>query len=150
MQGVLGLQNQEMARELRISPEWYSKVVNGKRPASIDLVLRLDDLVRRRGIEQRLSQFKRERARDIGAEDLNLGPKLESHDASDRAVSEGVASRIPQKREPSTRADCERYFQHLMDAADLSDDPNAWPVILHRLKHEFPLEEWRPAEPDKP
>lgn len=53
-----------------------------------------------------------------------------------------VASRIPQQRAPSTRQDCEAYVRQLLDAAEMSEDPNAWPVIHDRLKKQFPLAEW--------
>jgi len=33
-------------------------------------------------------------------------------------------------------------MQQLFDAAESSDNPNAWPVIHDRLKKKFPLEEW--------
>jgi transcriptional regulator with XRE-family HTH domain len=153
----LGLQNQEMARELRITPEWYSKVVNGKVVGSLDLLLRLDDLVRRRNIEHRLSQFKRapilprhddpdalEEER-IQQHSLKAGVFVERDDMPESAKTERVASRFSDRKSPATRKDCETYFQALMTAAEISDDPNAFPVILHRLRKEFPLDEWPPA-----
>jgi transcriptional regulator with XRE-family HTH domain len=64
-----------------------------------------------------------------------------------RATYETVASRIPQQRTPSTRQDCEDYLRQLLDRAEASEDPNAWPVILHRLRKQFPLAEWDEPPP---
>jgi hypothetical protein len=50
VQHQLQMNNRQMAGELRVSEFWYSKVVNGHRPASADLLLRLDDLQRRRDV----------------------------------------------------------------------------------------------------
>jgi len=142
VQTELRLSNREMAAELRVSEHWYSKLVNRHRTPSEDLVLRLDEMLRRRNLSG--SKFELTHLKTGG---------LASRVAETVAPYSGaVASRLPQKREPSTRADCEGYFSQLMDAADLSDDPNAWPVILHRLKKQFPLDEWSspPSEEGKP
>jgi hypothetical protein len=40
-----------MAVELRITPEWFSKIINGKVAPSEDIGLRLDDFIRRRRLE---------------------------------------------------------------------------------------------------
>lgn len=54
-----------------------------------------------------------------------------------------VASRLsPTPGAPSTRADCEALFADLLDAAERSGNPNAFPVIHDRLKKKFPLAEW--------
>lgn len=50
---------------------------------------------------------------------------------------------------PASLADVEAYFQELRRAAIESEDPNAWPVIMHRLKQHFPLHEWERREPRK-
>lgn len=47
-QRQLDLTNRDMAKELRVSEFWLSKVLNGHRPPSDDLMLRLEDLQRRR------------------------------------------------------------------------------------------------------
>lgn len=49
-QRLLDLNNRQMSSELRVSEFWLSKVLNGHRPPSADLMLRLDDLVRRKGV----------------------------------------------------------------------------------------------------
>lgn len=53
-----------------------------------------------------------------------------------------VASNLIPKREPSSRADCDKYFAALLDAAERSGNPDAFPVLHNRLRREFPLEEW--------
>jgi transcriptional regulator with XRE-family HTH domain len=50
-QQKLGLNNQELAAELRITPEWIGKILNGKAAGSDDIGLRLEELLRRRGLE---------------------------------------------------------------------------------------------------
>lgn len=58
-----------------------------------------------------------------------------------------VASRIsPAPGAPSSRADCEVYFAELLDEAERSGNPNAFPVIHDRLKKKFPLSEWATEE----
>lgn len=128
-----------MASELRVSEHWYSKLVNRHRVPSGDLLLRLDELLRRRNIPSANFELVHLKSGDLAG-------RVEESQA---AYSGAVASRIPQKREPSTRADCESYFARLMDAAELSDDPNAFPVILHRLKKDFPLDEWCAPPPEE-
>lgn len=117
-----------MASQLRVSEHWYSKITNGHRPISDDLMLRLDDLLRRSGV--------------VLGSTLNSGDKPATLVEEPRVTFGRVASRIPLQRSPSTRKDCEDYVQTLLDRAELSDDPNAWPVIHTRLKKQFPLEEW--------
>jgi hypothetical protein len=76
-------------------------------------------------------------------------PRLKSGGKPAAAVEEEqdkfrtVASRIPQRRTPSTRQDCEAYVQQLFDAAEESDNPNAFPVIFDLLTRELPLDKWR-------
>jgi hypothetical protein len=133
-QKLLDMSSRQLAGELRVSEFWLSKVFNGHKPASDDLMLRLDDLLRRRKLV------------------LDTNPKSGGRRAA--AVEEPggrydtVASRIPQQRTPSTRMDCETYVRELLDAAEASNDPNAWPVILHRLRRDFPLTEWPPSPPE--
>ena len=50
-QAELKLNAQQMAAQLRITPEWLSKIMNGRVQGSDDIGLRLDDLRRRAGIE---------------------------------------------------------------------------------------------------
>jgi len=38
--------------------------------------------------------------------------------------------------------------QQLFDAAELSDNPNAFPALHDRLKKQFPLDEWASTNPD--
>ena len=44
------LQLAELADELHITPEWLSKIFNGHHPASYNIGLRLDDFLRRQGL----------------------------------------------------------------------------------------------------
>lgn len=73
---------------------------------------------------------------------LILGGKITAVSEGDSGIYGEVASRIPEQRNPSTRADCESYTRRLFDAAELSEDPDAFPAIMSRLKKQFPLDEW--------
>lgn len=55
---------------------------------------------------------------------------------------ETVASRIPLDRRMPTRADCEDLLQQVLDAAEAEGSPENIPVIYHRLKKQFPPDEW--------
>ncbi len=58
-----------------------------------------------------------------------------------------VASRLgPSDSRLPTRADCELLFQQILDAAEQSGDPSAFPVLMHRLKKQFSLDEFEPAQ----
>lgn len=46
------------------------------------------------------------------------------------------------RRGPSTQGDCETYFTELMKRAKHSNNPDAFPAIMTRLKKSFPLDEW--------
>lgn len=59
-----------------------------------------------------------------------------------------VAPRIPIDKRMPTRSDCEALLQQLLDAAEAEGSPENIPVIYHRLKKQFPLDEWA-QEPDK-
>lgn len=80
---------------------------------------------------------------------LNLGGLAGAAVEEPRGKHEAVASRIPQQRLPSTRADCEAYVQQLFNRVEVSDNPNAFPFIYERLIREFPLAEW-PLDPPVP
>jgi len=138
VQRQLDLTNRQMAVELRVSEFWYSKIVNGHRPASDDLLLRLDDLMRRKNIVVGTSPAI--------TDHLKLGGKLATVEEAPGDRYKAVASRLSQQRIPSTRLDCEDYVRQLLDAAEASDNPNAWPVIHDRLLKKFPLVEWEPAK----
>lgn len=51
VQKLLKLTAGQMAAELRITPEWLSKITNGRVQGSDDIGLRLDEFLRRKGIE---------------------------------------------------------------------------------------------------
>lgn len=133
----LELDQEQMGRRLGVSREWVSKIERGhEQPSALieQAIVKLE--------EEEL--HKRERAENR----LKKGALPARVEESGSAYSGGVANRLPLKREPSSRADCEAYVAELFAEAERSGDPNAWPVILHRLRREFPLHEWRP--PDAP
>jgi hypothetical protein len=63
----LGVNKKQMAALLRITPEWYSRVINTPGAASDDLLLRLDQVLRERGLESRSSGAVREDAVPYGS-----------------------------------------------------------------------------------
>lgn len=122
----LGLNKKQMAARLEISPEWYGMIVSGKRPVTRDVMLRHDDVLRR---------------------EIEFSSGLaDSHQA---AVRSGAREPVGYPH-PSTRADCQIYFQALIEAAAGSGNPNAFPVIHDRLLKLFPLSEWKGAAAPAP
>lgn len=79
---------------------------------------------------------------------LKSGGQRTSANEEAPATYEVVASRIPQRREPSTRADCDQLFQRILDAAELSNDPNAFPAIYVHLQDGL-AKKW-PPPPEEP
>lgn len=62
---AFGLNLREMAAELRITPEWLSKILNGHERPSYNIGLRLDDFLRRGGVNW--SDVERDKAsRSLG------------------------------------------------------------------------------------
>lgn len=135
MQRELKLKGYQMAAELRITPEWYSRLSRGKEPISHDIQLRLNDLVRR----------KKHGATSI----TGVGHEPPRATFRKNGPPPMVASRItPAPGAPSSRADCEVYFAELLDAAERSGNPNAFPVIHDRMKKQFPINDWEPVKGD--
>jgi len=113
-----------MAEELRITPEWYSKLIRGKEALSEDIQLRLSDLERRKKTE-------------LGTIYPAGGTDRASHVGEDGPPM--VASRLsPAPGAPSTRADCEVLFADLLDAAARTGNPNAYPFVYDWLFNNFP------------
>jgi transcriptional regulator with XRE-family HTH domain len=73
---------------------------------------------------------------------LKTGGRTALNVAEPGDTCETVASRFPQRREPSNRADCLAYMLQLLDAAEVSGNPDNFPAIMARLKKQFPLDEW--------
>ena len=130
----LKLTQQQLAQALLLSRNYIAQIEMGAREPTVRVVNALEQLV-----DRQRARSTNHPAREEG---LKAGDKRHRIEEPQLAYSGGVASRIPQRRAPSTRADCEDYFRSLLDAADLGDDPNAFPVIHDRLKKEFPLTEW--------
>jgi len=103
-----------------VSREWISKLERGKEEPSELMRIKLSAL------EQQLGLHKREA--DTGFS-RNRPPSIVGEDP---ATFGGVASKITSRREPSTRQDCEAYFAELLDRAEATENPNAFPVI-HEL-----------------
>ena len=137
----LDLTQQELAERLLLSRNYIAQIEMGVREPSVRVVGAAEALLAKAHRANRAGA-----AVDIPHLKTGVPRAAQLEEPSDRYGT--VASRIPQQRSPSTRADCEAYAQELFDAASLSKDPNAWPVILHRLKKQFPLEEWPEAGPE--
>lgn len=126
-----------MAGELRITPEWFSKITNEHRKISPDILLRAGDLARRNGVELGSIVLQ-----EIKTPNLKTGGRGASVIGEENDNYGTVASRLPQRREPSNRADCLAYVLKLLDAAEASGNPDNFPAIMARLKKQFPLDEW--------
>lgn len=131
-----------MAKELNITPEWFSKITNEHRKISDNILLRAGDLARRNSIELSSSEVAVLNKKPVNYRESGSRDSSSLHEESPSSGSV-VASRIPpEARSPSTRADVEHYMKILIEAAENSGNPNAWPVIYDRLKKRFPLDEW--------
>jgi len=118
-----------MAERLGITREWYSRLETGG-PAVTEL------------LQIKIEKLEKENSGHI-APRLKTGAKVGALEEPADDTYGRVASRLPQdQRKPSTRAECEAYFATLMERAEASDNPNAFPVIHDRLRKKFPLDEW--------
>lgn len=74
-------------------------------------------------------------------------------DGSPPRVREGrrvlMAPNVSPHRKPSSRVDCEDYFNKLLDAAEESGEPNAFPVIHDRLRKLLPIHEWETPQTER-
>jgi len=136
---ALDIPKQEMASELRITPEWLSKILNGHHQGSEDIGLRLEDLLRRRGIES--TSIKR----DSGNTRIpTAGSGTRRSDKPPRYGLTEPDSGAIEKRMPN-RADCEALFRRILDAAEREGSPENVPVLYRLMKKhlasEFPVEE---------
>lgn len=125
-----GITQAGLAAKLLVSRNYISQIEAGLKIPSPRLVAQME-----RMLTESTTQVSKTAA-------LKSGGRAGAVEEAKVASYGGVASRIPQKRQPSTRQDCEDYFRQLMDRADLSDNPNAFPVIHDRLRKHFPLDEW--------
>lgn len=118
------LSKKRMAALLKISPEWYGKIVSGKKEVSNDVMLRHSVLL-------------------MGNLDLDSSPAGGNELKKPVLVHSPGAGKAELMDGPSTREDCEMYFLAIIQAASTSGNPNAFPVIHDRLTKQFPLSEWR-------
>lgn len=89
---TFNLSIQQMAVELRIRPEWLSRIVNRHQPVSYNIGLRFDDFLRRQGVDP--ERFARGTA-EISATAARLGPALELRktiEANVRALVDSAGS----------------------------------------------------------
>jgi hypothetical protein len=148
-QELLGLPAYRLADELKITPEWLSKIYRNKATVSDDIGLRLDALLRNRGIDPSSIEQSSISPAEESPGDYAILRDKEAHNlpGSKIRISPMVDPRFATKRLPSTRQDCENYFAELMKRAAASDNPNAFPAIMDRLMKKFPLDEWDEIEP---
>ena len=148
IQEKLALNNQEMAEELRITPEWIGKILNGRVRCSDDIGLRLDELCRSRGIEPN-SIFPAVKTGNYP----NLG-KQHSGLVEDDKAKFGVSSRPPMRitpgheipaKEPSEQ-DCLKYLASYL--AIMRTTPGGLGHTFIELQRHFPLP--RPTEIESP
>lgn len=118
------LTKKRMAALLKISPEWYGKIVSGKEEVSPNVLLRHSFLL----------------MGNVEADSSFTGGHEPGKPVLVHSAGPGKAELVDG---PSTREDCERYFLAVIQAASTSGNPNAFPVIHDRLTKQFPLSEWR-------
>lgn len=148
----LGLTQEGLGQALMLSRNYIAQIETGKREPSIRVCSALDALVDKKRAQSTSPQSKSSsltgevispqnavRAKDHGVVSRQEGRSLHSGPLNSRMV----ASRMhTPPGAPSARADCELYLAELLDAAERSGNPNAFPVIHDRLKKKFPIAEW--------
>ncbi|MBA4136749.1 MAG: hypothetical protein C0518_05480 [Opitutus sp.] len=140
LRATLQLSQDEMAERLGVSRVWLSYLENAQREVNELLQIKIERLEKVAGVDS-------EHVNPVDEKRLNLGEKARGVEETRSDIYGVVASRFTDRKSPSTRKDCEDYFTQLMDAADLAENPNAFPVLFERLKRQFPLDEWPPPPP---
>ncbi len=125
------LDQDAMGDEIGLSREWVSKLETGKEKPSERVRLKVEKI-------EREQLHKRE----ASLTHLKLGGLPRAVETGSRGNYEPVASRIPLDKRMPTRTDCEMLLQQVLDTAETEGAPENIPVIYHRLKKQFPLEEW--------
>lgn len=113
-----------MAARLEIAREWLSKLENGRQPVSAAVTLKYLALDREAGFT-------------FAEPGRNPDPGM----APARVMEEPPAGRA------ATRRDCEAYLREVLERADRSADPNAFPFILRTLQKYLPLADFSPTPP---
>lgn len=139
-----------MAASIKVTPEWYSRMVNRDVKVSEDIMLRLNDLASRRGLDARLRPSSGGEKGGSGQHSVKeIAPSAQSLAVEDAAADNYhfMLDRFRRPgREPSTKEECEEYIRFYFEEASRDGDPNNFPAIMKRLKKTFPLDEWRAAE----
>lgn len=124
----MGQTQEQMRKRLIISRSYLSELENGREPS-----MRLVAAVAR--MEKDEMSTGRVHKVDEAQSLFDAPPKQPRKPmVADR--------RLPGDGTPSTRADCEAYFKHLMARADAGGNPNAFPTIYHGLLINFEIDEW--------
>jgi transcriptional regulator with XRE-family HTH domain len=139
---ALKLDQDQMGELLDLTREWVSKLEREKEEMSERVQLKLEKLERENAGHIIESRFT--------SPHLKTGGKQVPPLDEPRANYETVASRIPIEKRMPTRADCEDLLNLVLDAAEAEGSPENIPVIYHRLRKQFPLDEWEATKPDKP
>ncbi|WP_221029922.1 hypothetical protein [Actomonas aquatica] len=93
-QEALGLKGYQMAGELSITPEWYSKITRRRETASGDLALRLDEMLRRRRIDP-ASFFEGDSTLMVNESPLEIGERTQVEAPLQRKnVSDSIPGRV--------------------------------------------------------
>lgn len=137
----LNLDQQQMGNLLGVTREWVSKLENGK--GEFSKAVRHVIERHERELTSQTSHVEEPQADYVKTRD---NPAVSPPDAPVRFPPMVVDPRFAPKRLPSTKQDCETYFAELMKRAAASDNPNAFPAIMDRLKKKFPLDEWDEEE----
>lgn len=132
----LDLDQDQMGRKLGVSREWVSKLERGKEEPSFEMQTKLERMESEVGLrksEPLLPSGKTRRGEPLVQE----GPSASSPRYGLADPDLGAAGRpMP------TRKDCEDLLRRVLDAAQGEGSPENIPVIFHRLKKQFPMEEW--------
>ena len=146
----LGLNQQQAAALLGISPEWMSKIVRGHVAGSSDIGLRLNAVLRSRGIDPASIESSSTLAvaeEPAPYESGRVVKKFSSDILATAPLSKRPVNFIPgfepRPPEPTPQA-CIDYFLTYLKAAEQA--PGGVGVAWWKLQKNFPLDEFQPAQ----
>lgn len=139
----LGLNQQQAAELLNISPEWLSKIARGHVAGSSDIGLRLDAALRARGIDP--ASIESDSTLALAEESAPYSSTPATARRVDGKRVQFAPGFEPRPAEPTPQA-CIDYFLTYLKAAEHA--PGGVGAVWWKLQKNFPLDEFSP--PQKP
>jgi transcriptional regulator with XRE-family HTH domain len=157
----LKIDQESMGRQLGVSREWISKLERGHETPSQAIQAAIDRLEVETGIRKReptptpLHKLPPSAAAFEADEDFDEARFRDQlhreHLEKQKLYEPTIASEAPRPWPPArrmpTREDCEGYLRRVLDAAVAEGSPENIPAIYHRLKRQFPVDEFQTPTP---